>query len=585
MISATTSRVSSWAGWFLLALALALPFDSIRPLFSVTLAGVAVEFSLLELAVLPFVFLSLPAVWGEFHARIERERGRFLFAVFLLWLVCALLSSAFADDVRVEAFRFLSRLALFSLLYWSVRAWLVRTRSSGSTLLLRALILGSIVSGLIGFLDWVAPDVTSPALSFFRFGPSHAAGIQRVSATFPYATIAAIHFEMLVPLGLVVLLRERSLIWRVAGGLVTGLSLFVTVFSWTRTGMVALALVLPAALVSAAVIPKLGRWTRPLFLSIVGLCASVGGLILATQDAELRLRTESDLHWAKASYRVPEAITGPASGRVETEILVRNTGERAWEPTGDPITRLQGRWLSSDEEWLLDDGDLGVLPLDFALPARVEPGDTARVAVKFDLPAVPGRYVVSWGLVLDGLYAFRHRGVPEETSPVTVRESSAAGRPPIRSRAIGRTPTSLDQPAHAWNVPRRDLWYAALEFFRQRPVLGIGPGTFRFRYGEPLGLERVDQRVHPNNQYLQFLAEQGAVGLILFLLLIAGIAAESRFLADSVRFGAGVAVAIFLVHSLADGFLSFVSSYSLFAICLGLLSAGKDRSGSADRDR
>ena len=52
---------------------------------------------------------------------------------------------------------------------------------------------------------------------------------------------------------------------------------------------------------------------------------------------------------------------------------------------------------------------------------------------------------------------------------------------------------------------------------RDAPLLGVGPGTFRLRYGTYLGWPEWDERIHANNTYLEIGATTGIVGLAVFL--------------------------------------------------------------------
>ncbi|WP_101948123.1 O-antigen ligase [Mycobacterium sp. 3519A] len=70
---------------------------------------------------------------------------------------------------------------------------------------------------------------------------------------------------------------------------------------------------------------------------------------------------------------------------------------------------------------------------------------------------------------------------------------------------------------------RQALWRGAVDMFKEEPLLGIGTGLFPHRAtdfvrGEPWGI--VEPVAH--NAYLEVLAEDGAVGLTLFIVFIAG---------------------------------------------------------------
>lgn len=63
---------------------------------------------------------------------------------------------------------------------------------------------------------------------------------------------------------------------------------------------------------------------------------------------------------------------------------------------------------------------------------------------------------------------------------------------------------------------RTVIWQAGLELFGQRPLLGVGSGTFP-QAAAPM----LDRARRPHNAYLAVLAENGIIGLLLFLALFA----------------------------------------------------------------
>jgi putative inorganic carbon (HCO3(-)) transporter len=156
-------------------------------------------------------------------------------------------------------------------------------------------------------------------------------------------------------------------------------------------------------------------------------------------------------------------------------------------------------------------------------------------------------------------------------------------------------------PALLAEPDRNQLWGAALQMMREQPLLGVGPGTFRLRYGPYLGLERWDLDIHSNNMLLEIGATTGLIGIGSFAFVVlyalwrefgylyrrrastttSGPAAARWWLIV----GLAAATAAFLVHSMVDYFLGFDATLGLFwavlGIGLGLALTG--RSGAADR--
>ena len=126
-------------------------------------------------------------------------------------------------------------------------------------------------------------------------------------------------------------------------------------------------------------------------------------------------------------------------------------------------------------------------------------------------------------------------------------------------------------------MPRSVLWSTALDVSRDHPVFGIGPDNYRLTYGPRLGLAAWDTRVHTNNTYLEVLVGMGVVGLAALLwLAIAGarstLALVRSARPDTVPFVAATTAACLAIaaHGVVDSFLTFTSTYVVFALAVGL---------------
>ncbi len=137
---------------------------------------------------------------------------------------------------------------------------------------------------------------------------------------------------------------------------------------------------------------------------------------------------------------------------------------------------------------------------------------------------------------------------------------------------------------------RLDLWRAAVAQWKLAPTFGTGSGTYLF-YGRHFRTERVQlDPVETHNDYLQLLAEYGAVGGAAFLLFLGAhlwrgarvfrrlgprrVALSGRMLSNnlSLNLGALGAVAAYLVHSIFDFNLHIPANVCLLAFVFGLLA-------------
>lgn len=117
-------------------------------------------------------------------------------------------------------------------------------------------------------------------------------------------------------------------------------------------------------------------------------------------------------------------------------------------------------------------------------------------------------------------------------------------------------------------------WRVAYELAKQHPVLGVGPGNFNTYYQDTAlqhGLIFRGEGRSAHSLYLEFLAEQGVVGLGLFLIILAlgarniirGVA-HARRTGDSElagllgAFGAGLAAYLMAMAFLHDSFPRFL---------------------------
>lgn len=79
----------------------------------------------------------------------------------------------------------------------------------------------------------------------------------------------------------------------------------------------------------------------------------------------------------------------------------------------------------------------------------------------------------------------------------------------------------------ASNLERINRWSCALEMFKQRPIIGYGPGTYAFEYApfqRPENLTIISTNFgdmgNAHSEYLGALAETGSIGLLTFLGLV-----------------------------------------------------------------
>jgi hypothetical protein len=200
-------------------------------------------------------------------------------------------------------------------------------------------------------------------------------------------------------------------------------------------------------------------------------------------------------------------------------------------------------------------------------PAPVPPNARVTLPVIVKAPGEPGAYILVWDVVHEHRTWLSTEGVTPGRSRVQVDGVPTA-----------TTTSSMRRlPAATQHVDRPTLWGAAIRIAAEHPIVGIGPDNFRQVYGRYIGRATWDTRVHANNMYLEVLAGAGTIGVAALLWLVV---ASGRFVwrgwsaaPPHASAPAAILVAVWLVivgHGLVDSFLSFTTTYALFALAAGL---------------
>jgi hypothetical protein len=563
-----------------LVAAFALPFEAIPPLVSTPWFTLTDDKLVLLVLLAGWLTLGLA---GERSALSEagwrailptRAEWRLLLPT-LAFIVVTLVSARLAaPEYADEAVRFVARLlaaALFMLLGLRLGRDVRQARG-----LLWAVAFGAGLSGLLGLgeaLRWAPLD---PVLALFKVAPTRVGGDVRASASFQYATIAAMYFEMVAPLAIVLAATSRRRL-----GLLLGVGIAVActanvVLSLTRAGMLTLAVAYAALVVVAWARVDLRRVLVPALASAGVLVGGAILLFLHDPVFDLRLQTESDADWYGAAYSAPATLQLQADHTSTVDLDVRNEGRITWTTSGTHPFALGYRWLTADGTGVLD-----VAPAEVSLSHDVEPGHTIHVRADLAVPDLPaGTYRLDWGMLQRDVLQFYERGWADAETEVSIAPSTTEMTGPTGSTPPGVSPR--DDGEAPWVVGRMDLWGAALRLIAVHPLLGVGPDNFRHYYGAVLGLEAWDERVEANNVYLEVLADLGVLGLAAFVWVVAGplVAAGRGALARGSRaylaLGVGLSLVAFLVHGLLDAFLAFNPTAWLFWLLLGLAATSQD---------
>lgn len=539
-----------------------LPFEAIQPVVATGWLSLTDD----KLALLVVLGAWLTQGWRALPTAAER-RGLLPSLVFLL---VVLISARLAPpEYAAEALRYFSRLLMcaFGLL---VAMRVARQDQRQARGLVWALVVGGGVSALLGLGEALRWQPLAPVLSQFKVAPTRVGGDLRVSASFQYATIAAMYFEMVAPLAIVLAASAGRRSTRLIASGFAAACTAVVVLSLTRAGMLTLMLVYAVLLVGGL---TRQTWRKLLFPTLASATVLVAGMaLLLAHDPvfDLRLSTESDADWYAAVYSAPPSLSLQPRQTASVALDIRNQGLMTWTTSGAHPFALGYRWLTADGTGVLD-----VSPVEVALTHDVGPGETIHLLATVEVPALPaGTYRLDWGMLERDVLQFYERGWADAETVVSIGPSAtdvAAAPPAVLPRDDGEAP---------WVVGRLDLWGAAMPLIVAHPMLGVGPDNFRHLYGAELGLETWDERIQANNLYLELLADLGVLGLAAFVWVIVRpmrttISAWRRRGSGAWMFlylGIGLALMAFLVHGLLDSFLAFTPTALLFWMLLGLAS-------------
>jgi hypothetical protein len=449
-----------------------------------------------------------------------------------------------------------------------------RTRENARAMV-RVMLAIAVVVALIAVCEAAQVQGVLWALTTFRPGFHVVGGQLRATSTLAYPTIASMYLELVFCLGLWLLI-DGGVRDRASRSLVAWAALVIVaagiVATFTRAGLLAAA----AALVLTAALHyfKVGR-LDPVHARLAALAVALALLIAVSRspDALLaRLRVEGSQQWYGVTYKVPASLTMATGAEYQVPITLDNTGQVVWDSGTSPMFALSYHWLRPDGSVVVFEGWRTM----FDTP--VAPGMRVTIPADVKAPGEPGDYVLVWDLVHEHRAWLSTEGVAPARSHVTVSGENVG----VLTSPMARLPGTNVR------LGRFSLWRAATRIASEHPVLGIGPDNFRLVYGRYAGLTSWDRRVHANNMYLEVLVGAGVIGVVAFMTLLTTLSHviwrrwRAATALQAAPFAALAAAWVAVAgHGIVDSFLSFTTTYVMFALAVGLALSP----GLADADR
>jgi O-antigen ligase len=573
---------------YLLLLALGL-FFTVEPRQAVLSLGV-IEFSTVEV-----LLFALLGVWGAaclLQGRFPTYPKVLVFPILLFW-GSQLVATLFASAEQLTALKFCYRLTLGILTGWCAYD-LINTLPRWQAML-KALALGGAVVGVIGVLE----GTTAPGSGIadgFRRAVARVGDLERVSGTLSYPTITALVLELTLPLLFLWIVQTPRRWQKMLLGLLLLTGMVTLVLTLSRAGIGLLGLIfvglavgvwwkergngigrgtqgagtkthpLPPSQEGVHTPSPLSAFRFPLSAfsaaGVLGILAIV--LLYFNPTARLRLVSETETEWYRATYTAPPLSTIQPGARVRVPVTITNSSPRVWESTTTQPFLLSYHLYQADGTLVTYDGARTVL--DDPVP----PGAAVTIDAYLFAPDAPGEYLVAWDMLQEQVTWFSWKENAPHTMTLTV-----AGTPATDNELnITETPTAV---VRIPTPTRFELWRIAFDMVRAAPVLGIGPDTFRLRYGYEMGYENFDPHIHTNNQYIEFLVGSGIVGLAGFLIFSAALVLNVWRILQRQQgwvwrwhFTLALLLIVWYLHGMVDSFWQFTPSYILFWLLAAL---------------
>jgi hypothetical protein len=545
--SSRGSRRRARSAGALFVLLLLLPFEPREP----SLAVLGVRFTLLEVAAALLVCVLAWEARGRLLEAAGQPRAPLL--ALLLYAAAHLLSALLAPQHQGLALKFAARMAAMAAMGCVVSAQPPEARRAG----LLGLVTASILVAALAVAEGLGLRCLDGFLAAFREAPFNVGGVRRASAATEYPNLAAgfLLYGLMASAGL---LSARRRVW--TGAALAALLCLGLLFTYSRGALAASAL----GLVAIALARRSLAGTALACLAVLGCLTAV--FAASGEAVRLRFGSEGMGGWYRARYEPAERELVMAPGeRRACAVGVTNAGSKAWVLAED--FHLSYHWYDALRRSVRWDGERTALPRD------LRPGDSVSLNATLQAPHTEGRFLLAWDMVHEHTTWFSEEGTPPAV--VAVRVVRGAAPPPAAAE-----PLRLEEPP--WRPSRWELWRLALVLWRERPLLGFGPDSYRRLYGERAGRSSWDTRVFANNTLLEALATTGILGAsalaatLLSLLVVAWRTLQQAAPGSQAQAAAAALLALSVgvaAHGLVDYTLAFTGHYLLFGFLVGAVSA------------
>ena len=602
--SRAAGSVPRWFFLLFLIFLIQLPFE--LPHSLIPLPGLVVTHLEITLAIL----LGGYVVW---RIREGRPRGRQVARLrrpetwLVVWLGALALSALIAPGLHDVAVKSVLRSTAIATLFWISRDIHSSERLQRISMAAISGLAG--VVAMLGILEGSMDRAVEPLLSLFRPMATFVDGVWRLTSTFSHANQTATWLAMALPLTIARGIESpRRFAWWFA---VFGLILWALMETLSRSGIVAGLLVTLAMLLLWAMRGETRKRSGLLLLLLVTLVGV--RLITSPQDRD-RFGIDRPGQALSASYECPARIRLETGETRRVTVRVSNDGFMPWQSAGLYPVHLSYRVYNLDR---LSDPSLEGLRAELPTPFRR--GDVESIDAPLLAPRDPGLYLVAWDVVREKVLWFSSidvvpgltllQVVPSldstsvlgdarfdewyEDMPVSERlsrlgqlaKSGAKELEAIAAEPRAGSPRSFPADFDSTRIPRHRLWKVAIDLFRERPLTGWGPDSYRYIYHTRLGIKQGDTKIQAHNMYLEILSTGGLLAFASWLAFMGTLSLALRR-----RSGSGQSLVIvsawaavittFSLHALFDSFLGSYEVMGVFWTSVGAAAASSGGSGS-----
>ncbi len=506
--------------------------------------------------------------------------GRLLIAV-AVFLLAEGLAAAFAPSLRANAEKAAAK--------WVAGAFLAivaadlssgfKSRVSAFLHPLYALSMAGTCAALVGLGELAGLEPCVRVAHLFQSSAYFLGSRLRLVSTMEYpntagSILSASLFATLAAAALPCLSRDRKArnwTWPVLAGIV-GAALMLT---YSRGAVTSAVLAIVATTWLSRKLPweRHAKFALAAWLAILAPCSA--GLSLVSRDIERDSRA-GPRRVARYGLAAGEELMSLLPGHEYSEIVaIRNDSEDFWKRGEYDVAY---RWYS-----------LGMKETSSLQPAAafaddLPPGREMQLRVTLRSPVREGEYLLIWYVSHRNLDI---REVEDSYSPAIL---CVVGCPGAKAQA-GLSPKAqvfLDdvrEERRRLNSDvrpgRSELWRAAIRMFREKPLLGMGPDSFRFLKWSYMDVPSGNETILANSVYLELLSGSGLLGLLSFLWLLwefgrSAVSKLSRTASPSDWaigwFGSAYIIG-FVLHGFVDYFLKFTPTFLLFWLTLGMVGA------------